>query len=222
KAGHAFSSYWIGRWAQGLTSWAGLDARSGAWIGFATANLFLGGVELLDGHSSAWGFSPWDMVANLAGSGVFLGQELGWGEQKVKLKYSSWPTELAEERPELLGASFGERILKDYNGQTIWATMAWGAVRPRSHWTDAFGLALGYGADGMLTADPDRTSSDEVVAGQDRYRQYLVSLDVDLERIPTRSKAVRTALFLLNCIKVPAPAVEFRSNGRVLMHGLYF
>jgi hypothetical protein len=64
----------------------------------------------------------------------------------------------------------------------------------------------------MVQADPQ--------PGQ--VRQYFLSADVDLERIPTKSKGLRTLLLVLNCVKVPLPALEFRSDGRVLAHGLYF
>jgi hypothetical protein len=47
-------------------------------------------------------------------------------------------------------------------------------------------------------------------------------LDVDLQRIPTRSKVLRTTFFLLNCIKVPAPTLEYRSSGEWVGHWLYF
>ena len=66
----------------------------------------------------------------------------------------------------------------------------------------------------MLTAEPG--------PGDGRYRQVLLSLDADLERIPVRGKGWRTVLFLLNCIKLPSPAIEWRSDGRVMVHGLYF
>lgn len=31
---------------------------------------------------TGWGFSNWDMVANVTGAGLFIGQDLGWGEQQ--------------------------------------------------------------------------------------------------------------------------------------------
>lgn len=214
KGGHVFSSYWIGRWANGLMSYSGVRRRAGAWVGAATAMVFLGGIEMLDGYSAGWGFSGWDLAANTVGAGVFLGQELAWGQQRVKLKYSVWSSQFASRRPELLGTSFGERVLKDYNGQTLWATLAWGGLHRAPVRWGWLGISVGHGADGMITA--------EAVPGDDRFRQIFLSLDVDLERIRTRSAALRTVFFLLNCLKVPAPAIEFRSTGRVLVHGLYY
>jgi hypothetical protein len=214
KGGHVFSSYWIGRWAQGLMTYSGVPERPGAWVGAATAMVFLGGIEVLDGYSAGWGFSGWDIAANAVGAGVFLGQELAWGQQRIKLKYSVWSSPYAERRPELLGSSFGERVLKDYNGQTLWGTLAWGGLHREPVPWGWLGISVGHGADGMITA--------EATPGDGRARQIFLSLDVDLERIPTQSRALRTVFFLLNCLKVPAPAIEFRSTGRVLAHGLYY
>ncbi len=214
KAGHVFSSYWIGRWGQGLLRTTGMPGRQAAWAGAGTALVFLTGVEVLDGFSTAWGFSGWDMVANAAGAGLFLGQELGWGQQRVKLKYSVWPSPYADERPDVLGRSVAEQMIKDYNAQTIWLTTAWGGWARTPGPLDWLGLALGHGGDGMRTA--------EALPGDGRYRQLVLAMDVDLERIPVRGKGWRTVLFLLNCIKLPSPAVEWRSNGRILLHGLYF
>ncbi|MEJ6491389.1 MAG: hypothetical protein QNL60_02870 [Flavobacteriales bacterium] len=58
------------------------------------------------------------MGANALGSGLFLGHHLLWKEQRIVLKFSSHPTEFAKYRPEVLGSSYPERLLKDYNGQT--------------------------------------------------------------------------------------------------------
>ncbi|MBK8341651.1 MAG: DUF2279 domain-containing protein [Flavobacteriales bacterium] len=199
KGGHVFSSYWIGRWAQGLMSFSGVPEHP-APAGAVTAMVFLGGIELLDGYLDGWGFSGWDIAANTVGAGVFLGQDLSWAQQQLKLKYSVWSSPFPAQRPELLGASFGERILKDYNGQTLWATLAWGGLHRDPVPFGWLGIGVGHGADGMITA--------EAVSGDGRFR--------------TRSKALRTVFFLLNCLKVPAPAIEFRSTGRVLVHGLHY
>jgi hypothetical protein len=211
KVGHVFATYTVGRWGHGLLRWCGVPQKTALWAGGTLGLVYLSAVEYMDGHSAGWGFSTWDMMANAAGTGLFIGQELGWGEQRIKLKYSAHLTPYAKERPDLLGKGLSERILKDYNGSTYWVSAnlhAFGWKAPPV-WLN---LAVGYGADGMLRADP--------APGQ--VRQYFLSADVDLERIPTKSKALRTALLVLNCVKVPLPALEFRSDGRVLAHGLYF
>ena len=55
-----------------------------------------------------------------------------------------------------------------------------------------------------------------------RYRQFFVSLDIDLTRIKTKSPFLKTLLFLFNTIKVPAPAIEFNTLGKVRFYPVYF
>ncbi len=62
------------------------------------------------------------MIANAAGSGLFFMQQKAWNEQRIKIKWSFHETSLASQRPNLLGSGLLEELLKDYNGQTYWAS----------------------------------------------------------------------------------------------------
>jgi hypothetical protein len=46
-----------------------------------------------------------------------------------------------------------------------------------------------------------------------RYRQWYVAPDVDLTKIKSKNKFVRSTLAVFNCLKFPAPAVEFSKKG---------
>ncbi len=211
KAGHLFATYTVGRWGYGLLGWCGVPRKTRIWAGGSLGLAYLTAVEYLDGRSAAWGFSWWDMGANVAGSGLFIGQELAWGEQRIVVKYSAHLTDYAPQRPEVLGDGLSERILKDYNGCTFWTSVNLRSFGARSlpPWLNA---AAGFGAEGMLHADGDPGS----------YQQFYLAPDVSLTRIPTKSRFLRTVFFALDCIKIPAPALEFRSNGSVVGHWLYF
>ena len=219
KVGHAFSTYTVGRWGKGLLDLTGVDPRVSTWVGGSLGFLYLTGVEYLDGRSAGWGFSWWDMAANAAGTGLFIGQELGWGEQRIRLKYSTHLTTYAEQNPDLLGSTTPQRILKDYNGATYWLSVNPSLFAHRQGPWSWLNVAFGYGAEAMVHGTP--TAEDLALYGAP-YRQYYFSLDIDLEQIPTRSKVLRTTLFLLNCIKVPSPTLEFQSNGKWVGHWLYF
>jgi hypothetical protein len=207
----------MGRWGKGLLDWSGVEDRTATWVGGSIGLVYLTGVEYLDKRSSGWGWSWWDMASNVAGTGLFIGQELGWGEQRIRLKYSAHLTDYAAQDPDLLGETTPQRILKDYNGATYWLSVnpsSFSGSERRARW---FSVSLGYGAEGMVSAEPD-----DDPATPPPVRQFYLSFDVDLERIPTRSKFLRTTFFLLNCIKVPAPALEYRSDGVWVGHWLYF
>ena len=211
KVGHGFATYTVGAWGYALMRWCGYREKSATWIGGSVGLAYLGAVEYLDGRSAEWGFSIWDMTANVAGTGLFIGQQLGWGEQRIRLKYSAHLSDYAPLRPEVLGESLSERILKDYNGCTFWLSANLGSFGWKGipGWLN---LSAGYGAEGMLYADAN--------AGQ--HRQFYLAPDIDLTRIRTKSRLLRTVLYTLNCVKVPMPALEFNGNGGVKAYGLYF
>ncbi len=218
KLGHVFSSYQLGSFGASTLNWAGVRKKDqllyGATIGFA----FLTAVEVMDGFSEEWGFSWTDMAANAAGTGLYIGQELLWEEQRILLKYSFHRTQFAQQRPDKLGNGLAEEFLKDYNGQTYWLSANIKSFLKTESIPNWLNLAFGYGADGMLTGDPN----DPLYLNQNRIRQYYLSLDVDLSRIKTNSHLLKTIFSVFNVIKIPFPTIELNSTGRVNMHYLYF
>jgi hypothetical protein len=55
-----------------------------------------------------------------------------------------------------------------------------------------------------------------------RYRQYLISLDVDWTRIKTSSRFLKTIFQGMCTIKLPFPALELNSLGKIRGYGLYY
>ena len=211
KMGHLFSAYTLGSWGHALMRDCGASPSASRWIGGSLGLVFLTGVEVLDGTSTGWGFSWSDMAANVLGTGLFIGQDALWGEQRMVMKFSAHHTEYAALRPDLLGSGTMERILKDYNGQTIWLSIGLDRFLPQVGFPPWLSMAVGYGAEGMVTAEPPPGDAGSPL----RYRQFYLSPDIDLTRLPVRSKVLRTALFVLNGIKFPLPGVEFTSTGDV-------
>lgn len=211
KLGHANSTYQLGRAGHAAFRWAGFNECTSTWLGGSVGLLYLTGIEYLDGHSSEWGFSGWDMAANTAGTALFIGQQLAWKDQRILLKWSAHLTDFAQQRPDLLGSTVPERLLKDYNGNTVWLSANPHAFGWKSMpvWLD---FAAGMGAEGMVRAGNNPGA----------YRQFYLAPDIAFSRIPTRNKLVRTAFFLLDALKMPAPALELRSNGGLCGHWIYF
>lgn len=221
KAGHMFSAYTLGAWGHALLDRCDPGNRKALWYGAGSGLAYLTAVEILDGTSVAWGFSWWDMLANVAGTGLYVGQELSWGEQRVRMKLSARHTHYAAMRPELLGEGSIERYLKDYNGMTIWLSANPASFRGGSGRFAWLNLAVGYGAEGMVTAFPPAGPGD-LGGDLQRQRRFFLAPDVDLMRIPVRGKALRTVLFVLNSIKLPTPTLELNGQGRLKGHWLYF
>lgn len=218
KMGHVFSSYQLGRLGANTLNWAGVGKKDQLIYGSTVGLGFLTAVEVLDGFSEEWGFSWSDMAANVAGTGLYVGQELLWEEQRIVLKYSFHNTQFAKQRPDKLGNGFSEEFLKDYNGQTYWLSANINSFLKTETIPNWLNVAFGYGAEGMLTGE----AHDSLFLNQNRRRQYYLSLDVDLTRIKTNSNLLKTILDIFNVIKIPFPTLEVDSNGRIKGHYIYF
>ena len=216
KMGHISSSYYTGVAGIKAYEWAGFSRKKAIWYGGMTGSLFLTIIEILDGHSAEWGASSGDLIANTTGSLLAIGQALKWNEQRIQLKYSYSPTRFADQNPEQLGGNNLERALKDYNGQTYWMSFNLKSLLNinSSDFPQWLSLAIGYSGTNMIT--PYQQKEDDP-----RRRQYLLSLDVDLTTIKTKSKTWNSILHTFGFLKFPMPALEL-SNGNLSGHLIYY
>lgn len=221
KAGHVFSAYQLGRFGAESLQWSGSSKKQqllyGAGLGFA----FLTAVEILDGHSAQWGASLGDVVANASGTALYVSQDLIWNEQRVTPKFSFHTTQYAQYRPAVLGSSISEQVLKDYNGQTYWLSINLHSFAKESKIPKWLNLAIGYGAEGMVTGN-DYNINIDAEFNPTRYRQFYLSLDVDLKKIQTKSHFLKTIFSVLNVVKIPAPTIEFVHFNDIKYHFIYF
>ncbi|MGB0917682.1 MAG: DUF2279 domain-containing protein [Flavobacteriales bacterium] len=225
KAGHFLTSYAIGYYYIDLMRWAGFNRKTSIWAGGFMGSFYLAGIEILDGFSGAWGFSFGDFGANTAGSLAVIVQELAWNEQRITPKISYHPSRYAQYRPNLLGDSFGSRMLKDYNGQTYWLSAnIHSFLKDESKFPRWINVAIGFGGDGMIggNLNPEFDDDGNVLPNLIRHRQFYISLDVDLTKIRTKKKWLRTIFKAVNIIKLPFPTVEFNSIEKVKFHPIYF
>ena len=216
KIGHAFSSYQLARVGADMFKWSGVSEKDQLIYGATFGFTFLSAVEIFDGFSQEWGFSWSDIGANALGTGLYIGQELLWEEQRLQLKYSFNQTPYAKKRPERLGDSFLEQMFKDYNGQTYWISANLDAFFKEVNFPKWLNIAIGYSANGMLTGENEPV--DNMFTNQDRYRQFYLSFDVNLSKINTKSHVLKTIFSVLNVIKVPLPTIEFNSKNKAVFH----
>lgn len=235
KLGHVYSTYSYARVTDQGLRWTGMPRGRRVVLSVLTGMVLQTTVEVMDGFSADWGFSWADMGANALGAGVYAGQALAFREQRAFLKFSaspqSYPTgplpspsddapasSAQDHADRLFGTSPWTRLIKDYGGQTIWLStnptvLLGGGDRARLPWLM---LSAGYSPNNVLGAYTNAWSVDgfryDARAVAPRTRQYLLSLDVDFTRIPTRSRALKTVFFFANVLKVPAPAVLFDSE----------
>jgi len=225
KAGHIYSAYHLGEFGYHAARFSCVSESKAVWLGGATGLLFLTGIEVFDGFSAGWGASYGDLMANTAGYLLFAGQQHFWHEQRFRLKFSYFPSDFAQYRPETLGNSFTSRIFKDYNAQTYWFSFSPASFSGRedSFWPKWLCLSLGYSADGMIggTINPSEVNG-QIMPSFHRQRQFYLSFDVNFSEIQTNLKVMKILLYGLNMVKVPFPAFSFGSNDKVQWHLMYF
>ncbi len=224
KGGHTVVAYYLGNLGINVLNWAGVKKNDAIWYGGMVGAVYNTTFEIMDGFSSEYGFSLGDMGANFLGAAIVIGEQLAWNEQRIKLKFSYHHSPEADLRPDLLGSSFSQNAFKDYNGLSDWVSINMSSFMNRKsvvpNWLN---LAFGYGAEGLLGARINPVSyNGRDLPKLNRHRQYYISLDIDLSQINTKSKALNTALDLLNLIKIMAPALEYNKVTNFLFHPFYF
>ena len=220
KFGHAMSAYFIGKLGMDALAWAGESKKNQLIYGATMGWAFITTIEIFDGFSEEWGFSTGDVIANTLGASLLIGQELLWGEQRIQYKFSFSPTNYPEMIPGKLGDNFIQQVIKDYNGQTYWFSINLWSFFKESKIPKWLNIAIGYGANGL----PEDSYNFGVHPPQpiESYRQFYTSIDIDLTKIHTKSPFLKTVFNVFNYLKIPAPTLEYRSNGDFKFHILYF
>jgi len=216
KLGHFTTSYYVGVLGIKSYKWAGFSERQSIWLGGMTGTFFQSAIEILDGFSNEWGASSGDLLANSLGSFLAISQALHWSEQKFMIKYSFKPSDISNSNPDLFGDSFIQKTLKDYNGQNYWLTFNINNVFKTDFklFPSWLNLALGHGANNMY-------SENNSINNQKKYRQFLISLDINTNKLNISNKYLRSFLDLFGFIKIPMPTLEI-SNGNLKFHNFYF
>jgi len=231
KVGHFYGTWIESRANNELWKWTGMERKRRIWFSGLTSFAFQTTIEYLDGRSAEWGWSWADFGANILGSGTFIAQELAWDEQRIKLKWSfhrkSYNDGSLNHRSDaLFGKSTPERILKDYNGQTYWASINLNSFFPKSNLPPWLAVAVGYGAEGMFggTENIGKDENGNIIFNRSdikRYRQWYLSPDIDFTKIKTNKKGLRFLFTVLSAFKFPAPSLEF-SNGKFGLNLIHF
>lgn len=230
KTGHFYVPYFITTASYNMLRWSGMKNTPAALVAGAFGFISLSAIEIPDGMSPKYGASWSDLVFNFGGAALATAQYLAWKEQRITIKYSlhevNYPAgELRNRANELYGKSFGEKILKDYNGITTWASINLYSFNHniKAKWLN---IAIGYGAGNMYGGFENKWVDKNGVyhdrSDIKRYRKFLISLDADFTKFKTNSKAGKMILGILNIVKLPMPALEFNTLGQVIFHPMYF
>ncbi len=230
KVSHMWGTYTAGNINMQMWKWAGVSKKKYVWLGGLSGLAYETVIEVMDGFSEHWGFSLADYGANVIGTGLLIGQELAWNEQRITFKFgahiANYPDPVVNNYlNRIYGKSKIERLLKDYNSQTYWLSANIKSFIPKAKVPNWLNVAFGYGGQDMMGArwdgilDANGHHYDTLT--YNRYRQWYLAPDIDLTRIKTKSKFLKTVLFVLNSFKFPTPSIEL-SQGRLKFNWLHF
>ena len=223
KIGHATTAYNFSAIQYDMMRWSGVNQHKATWVGGLTALGLQTMIEIFDGYSTQWGFSKGDMLANIAGTALFMGQQFAWGEQRMSLRFSFHKTIYAKYNPSELGANKWQRWLKDYNGQTYWLSINPASfLSSNTSFPSYLNVAIGCSAQGMIGARSNPSTIKNIaIPTFERKRKWLLAADINLKKISNTTQP-QILLNIPSAFKLPTPAIEFKKGKAATLHWLYF
>jgi hypothetical protein len=225
KIGHTYTAYWMQNRAFSMYRWSGMEQNKALLYSSLFSVLFMSTFEIMDGFSPNYGFSWADVGSNTFGIGLFSAQQHFFGQQHLTMKFSYSHSPFTKYRPELLGSTTPERLLKDYNGQTYWFSLSLGTITPEA-WRipDWLCLSFGYSISEKLKSDTEfyTVNYNNELLEFNAYRRYFLSFDIDLSKIPVKKPWLKTLLCNFNVLKIPMPTLELSNRNTPRFYGLYF
>ncbi|NLN73264.1 MAG: DUF2279 domain-containing protein [Bacteroidales bacterium] len=216
KAGHMLATYTLANYSYKIYQWSGISKNRSLFLSFVTGFGFQTVVEVLDGFSAEWGASWGDLLANTAGAALFATQQYFWNEQKILLQYSYSDTPESQYRPNLLGSNLASRMLKNYNGISIWASFNIASLLPaKNSFPQYLDLALGYGASGMTGAESNPVEVNGIeIPHFERSKSFYLSPNIRLSKIPFKNYKVKKYFEILDILKTPMPAISYNTENK--------
>lgn len=227
KLGHFFSSFHLSLYFyQQFGKSESLDSsQPKKWICWSGFFLLLP-IEILDGFSPNYGASPADLLANGLGS-LFCYLHVSYRVASGLLpKFSFHTTAFHLIRPDLLGYSLPQQVLKDYNGQTYWVAVDINKIFHKKILPEWLVVSVGYGAEGLLGGHDNVWQS---AAGNPvsyshiaRTKRFFISVDIIATTLMGKNKIFNYLFSPFLFLKFPAPAIELNMERGWIFHPVYF
>lgn len=224
KLGHFYGGYLIGYIFNEALLTCGFSYDLSTILGGILGLSYQTYIEVLDGMSVNWGFSPSDFYADILGSAFFVAQRYIPFLQNFTPKFSYVNPQWLGEKDRIPHDSF----IDNYSAQNFWMSINirnifGGSVR--HYLPDWLQLSVGYAAyslcnPGSGLCDPNISTpiSDDVWGN----RKIIISLDYDLVKLlPDGPPIWNWFKQSLNMIKFPAPALQIGFEGDVKFFILY-
>lgn len=210
KLGHAYSAYISTRLMTYGFEWAGHDHDASVKLASLTSGAIMLGVEIFDGYTVEYGFSPEDLVMNLSGvaAGALLEAYPEW-DKIFDIRFKYWRSDDARR----LGES---DPVSDYSGQTyLLVTKASGIPSLADNWLLRYlEFDLGYGSRGY------QPNPGQYVDTQPKERHVYYGISLNLSQVLNdtifheydhnqRSTTQKVADGVLEYLQMPGTALLF-------------
>ena len=223
KMGHAYAAYNYSVSGYEALREAGVSKKKALIYGGPLGLFLQTPIEIFDGLYEGWGFSWGDMVANTAGSALVVGNELLFDEQLIKYKFTYSSSMYRKVSNGHLGNTALEGFLYDYNAHSYWLSVPIHKIISNDKIPDWLCISAGYSANGMFGEfENDKYYRGKPLPNMIRYRQFLLSLDIDWSKIETNSKFLKKLLNTISVLKLPFPTFEIASTGKIRGYWIYY
>jgi len=223
KLGHFYISYLESNVGYSLLKKFNFSEKKALYYGGFQGLILETPIEFFDAYHEGWGFSLSDMLANSFGSLFFIAQQKLFNEQLIRPKLSFTRSVYAQNANGLLGKNnLLSEFVYDYNGYTYWFSFSPKRIFKINTIPEWINLSFGYGSNGMLGEFENRQIyKGKILPFYKRYRQYYLSLDINLSKIKTNSRPLKKIFDVLSYLKIPLPTLEF-SNRKLKGYLFYF
>lgn len=193
KVGHFYTSYAMYHAIYDLLKWGEHPDETSFWWATGISAFHALAIEIGDGVSQ-YGFDYEDLIANWSGVAYCVLQEQVPFLKNFQFKWSLYYP--------LNKHSFKVNDLYDYHIYSISAKV--NNLLPESvdkYWPDFLQIAFGYSGRNNVT-----------------QREFILTLDYDLEQIPIEGNFVKMLKSILNLIHLPAPGIKFSPANKPEFH----
>lgn len=221
KGAHFYMTYIPSYLTSELFMECGMSYDASAIWGAITGLAYLSYIEINDGHSYNFGFSPSDFGADILGSGFFLAQHYSPFLQNFTPKFEyvvpSWIGQQHRDDP---GGKPNPNLIfiDDYSTHTWWMSVNVHNLLPekiQNYWPSWLELSFGYAVyslmDQQYLQDPKKYDDFNGVAYGNR--KLLIALDYNLSKLllelfPKPNGTLGWIIQTLNYYKLPSPVLE--------------
>jgi hypothetical protein len=191
KLGHAWFPYAVAHTYDELLRWASVDSSTAIWSAASLALAYQTYIEVRDGFSAKWGFSPGDFAADAIGAALPVAQHYAPALRLFDFKMSFFPSDSFR-------AGSNRAIIDDYESSYHWLTVHVADVLPESWRGDypAFiDLAIGHG---VKQLDDNGGGTHEI----------FLALDWNLDRLPGNWWGWNLVRHIVRHYHLPSPALK--------------